>query len=71
VQVVSWLAAALKQEAEAIAGEPALGHLCETCLDLLTELNHPHGACVFCLDSMEGCAADAALVLRCYHCFHL
>lgn len=72
----------LRREAGAQAGELVLGHLVEVAADTLSELNHPEGHCIFCLEGMEApapppsgrqdAAGGSALVkLPCYHVFHV
>ncbi|KAG2452324.1 hypothetical protein HYH02_003348 [Chlamydomonas schloesseri] len=43
----------LGDEAAALAGEMALGALCEHALELITAENTPEGMCAFCLTSVE------------------
>jgi E3 ubiquitin-protein ligase RNF25 len=66
---VAQVAASLRAEAGAMPGELVLGHLCETALDLLTELNAPEGSCAFCLDPLLP-SPSPVLKLACFHCFH-
>ncbi|GFR47381.1 hypothetical protein Agub_g9094, partial [Astrephomene gubernaculifera] len=73
----------LQGEASALAGEMALGALCEAALDWATEENHPEGFCAFCLcplepplggrgSSQEPDSQDQQQLVRlpCYHAFH-
>ncbi len=62
----------LQQEQDALAGEMILGHLCETAIDYLTEVNCPDGACIFCLEDLSEAATSSTPVfmLPCYHTFH-
>ena len=75
--------AALRREADAMAGEMALCHLCAVAQDLLSAANAPEGDCPICMYPLEsgsggGCvsgggnSAGAAAVqkLPCFHCMH-
>lgn len=76
---VSAILAALSSEAQSMAGELILGHLCELALDLITGHNVPEGECAFCLEPLvpesnrSGGAiavAPAVTKLVCFHAFH-
>ncbi|GLI61833.1 hypothetical protein VaNZ11_004339 [Volvox africanus] len=72
--------------ASMLAGEMALGAICEHALDWITEHNRPEGLCAFCLNAMEPPRSNLSLVpnpdghqdtteqplvrLPCYHAFH-
>lgn len=74
----------LQDEANAMRGELALGHLFEIALDYVTDVNFPKGICSFCLEGFDdqqgsdsmcsplssGCSTDIAVRLPCYHTFH-
>ena len=77
------LQASLASEAQNLAGEMVIGHLCELALDEITNLNHPTGNCIFCLEDLILQPLDdstlktslvtpaySVLKLPCYHCFH-
>ncbi|GLC35513.1 hypothetical protein PLESTB_000199400 [Pleodorina starrii] len=55
----------LCEEASTLAGEMALGALCEHALDWITEQNRPEGLCAFCLCAMRpGPDPDAAALTQ-------
>lgn len=67
----------LQAEASSLLGEMMLGSLIETARDVMTDINHPEGNCIYCLESLIPTVRDQAsdlqglLRLPCYHTFHL
>lgn len=50
---VSVLLNILRKEASSMKGELILGHLIETALDVITDMNLPRGSCSLCLELLE------------------
>lgn len=64
----------LLREAQGMAGELMLGHLCETAKSLLTDLNAPEGDCAICLEPLvQPPGSNLSPFVRklpCFHCLH-
>eukprot|EP00892_Ulva_mutabilis_P007204 jgi/Ulvmu1/4856/UM020_0142.1 len=65
---ISTVVQSMLAEAQQLAGEHMLMSMCMAGKEALSQLNHPEGACPFCLEDMQ----DASICMRgaCFHGFH-